>query len=81
VRGAICRIAEPSKATFKFDDAKATKFLMHLFFSGRANWPRLEKVKCKKHAASVPAASVATAVKLEDEEGGEPPAKRSRSSL
>ena len=33
-RGAICRIAESPKATFKFDDATATKFLMRPLFSG-----------------------------------------------
>jgi hypothetical protein len=42
VRSAICRIAESSKATFKFDDATVTKFLMHPFFSGCTNWPMLE---------------------------------------
>jgi hypothetical protein len=40
VRSAICRIAEFSKATFKFDDATAIKFLMHPLFSGCTNWPR-----------------------------------------
>jgi hypothetical protein len=33
-RSAICRIAESYKATFKFDDATATKFLMNPLFSG-----------------------------------------------
>ena len=42
---------------------------------------RLKKDKGKKRAAGVPAASVATAVDLGDEEGGEPPTKRSNSSL
>ena len=50
-------------------------------FSGSTNWPRLEKAKGKKRAAGVPAASVATAVDLGDEEGGADPAKRSNSSL
>ena len=46
-----------------FDDATATKFLMHPLFSGCTNWhgPR---GKGKKRAAGVPAASVATAVDL-----------------
>jgi hypothetical protein len=73
VRSAICRIVEPSKATFKFDDVTATKFSMHPMFSGCTNWPRLEKGKGKKRAAGVPAASVAKAVDLGDEEGGAPP--------
>jgi hypothetical protein len=81
VRCAICRIVESSKATFKFDDVTATKFLMHPMFSGCTNWPRLEKGKGKKRADGVPAASVATAVGLGDEEGGAPPAKRPNSSL
>ena len=81
LRSAICRIAESSKATFKFDDATATKFLMHPTFSGCTYWPRLDKGKGKKRAAGVPAASVATAVGLGGEEGGAPPAKRSNSSL
>jgi hypothetical protein len=71
LRYAIRRIAESSKATTKFDDATATKFLMHPLFSGCANWPRLEKGKDKKRAAGV----------LEDEEGGAPLAKRSNSRL
>jgi hypothetical protein len=50
-------------------------------FSGCTNWPRLEKGKGKKRAAGVPAASVATAVDLGDEEGGAPPNKRSKGSL
>jgi hypothetical protein len=62
VRCTICRIAESIKATFKFDDVTATKFLMHPLFSGCTNWPRLEKGKGEKRAASLPAASVATAV-------------------
>jgi hypothetical protein len=81
VRSAICRIAESSKVTFKFDDATATKLLMHPIFSGCNNWPRLEKGKCKKRAAGVPAASVATAVDLGGEEGGARPAKRPNNSL
>jgi hypothetical protein len=60
VRSAICRIAESSEATFKFDDATATKLLMHSFFSGCTNWPRPEKGKGKKRANGVPAASVAS---------------------
>jgi hypothetical protein len=80
VRSVICRIAESSKATFKFGDATATKFLMHPLFSGCANWPRLEKGKGKKRAAGVPAAPVATAVDLGDEEGIAHPANRSNSS-
>jgi hypothetical protein len=31
-RSAICRIAVSSKATFKFEDVPATKFLMHPLF-------------------------------------------------
>jgi hypothetical protein len=50
-------------------------------FSGCTNWPRLEKGKGEKHAAGVPAASVATAVVLGGEEGGAPPVKLSNSSL
>jgi len=42
---------------------------------------RLKKDKGKKRAAGVPAASVATAVDLGDEEGGAPPAKHPNSSL
>jgi hypothetical protein len=48
--------------------------------SGCTNWPKLEKGRGKKRAAGVPAASVATAVDLRDEEGGAPPAKRFSSS-
>jgi hypothetical protein len=59
VKSAICRIAESSKATFKFDDATATKFLIHPLFSGCTNWPSLEKGKGKKREAGVPVASVA----------------------
>ena len=29
-------------ATFEFDNAMATQFLMHPLFSGCTNWPRLE---------------------------------------
>jgi hypothetical protein len=47
VRSAVCRIAESSKVTFKFDDATAAKFLMHPIFSCCTNWPRLEKGKGK----------------------------------
>jgi hypothetical protein len=54
---------------------------MHPFFSGCINWPRLEKGKGKKRAASVLAASVDTAVDFGDEEGGKPPDKRTNSSL
>jgi hypothetical protein len=43
----ICRIVESSKATFKFDDATVTKFLMHPMPSGCTNWPKLEKSKGK----------------------------------
>jgi hypothetical protein len=50
-------------------------------FSGSKNWTGLEKAKGKKRAVGVPAASVATAVDLGDEEGGADPAKRSNSSL
>jgi hypothetical protein len=81
VRSVICRIVKSSKATFKFDDVTATKLLMHPMLSGCTNWPRLEKGKGKKRAAGVPAASVATAVDLEGEEGGAPSAKRFNSSL
>ena len=69
------------QGTFKFDDATATKFLMHPQFSGCTYWPRLDKGKGNKRAAGVPAASVATAVGLEGEEGGAPPAKRPNRSL
>ena len=62
VRSAICRINQPSKATFEFYDATATKFLMYPLFSGCTNLPKLEKGKDKKLAAGVPAASVATAL-------------------
>ena len=81
MRCVICRIAESSKATYEFDGATATKFLMHPFFSGCTNWPRLEKGKRKNRAAGVTAASVATAVDLQGEEGGASPAKRPNSSL
>jgi hypothetical protein len=81
VRSVICRIVESSKATLKFEDVTATKFLMHPMFSSCTNWPRFEKGKGKKRAAGVPAASVATAVGLWGEEGGAPPAKRPNSSL
>jgi len=50
-------------------------------FSGCTNWPRLEKSKGKKRTAGEPIASVATAVDLGGEEGGEPPVKCSSSSL
>ena len=72
----ICRIVESSKATLKFEDVTATKFLMHPMFSSCTNWPRFEKGKGKKRAAGVPAASVATAVVLGYEKGGVLPAKR-----
>jgi hypothetical protein len=81
VRSAIFRIAESSKSRNDFDDVTATKFLMHPFFSGCTNWPRLEKGKGKIRAPGVPATSVATAVNLGDEEGGAPLAKRPNSSL
>ena len=81
LRGVTCRIVESSKAPFEFGDVTATKFLMHLLFSGCTNWPRLEKGKGKKRAAGVPAASVATAVDLGDKESGAPLARRSNSSL
>jgi hypothetical protein len=51
---AICLIAESYKATFMFGDVTANKVFMHPFFSGCANWPRLEKGKDKKRAAGVP---------------------------
>jgi hypothetical protein len=79
-RNAICRIAESSMVTFKFEDVTATELLMHLMFSGCSNWPRFEKGKGKKRAVGVPAASVATAVDLGGKEGGAPPAKRFNSS-
>ena len=44
-----------------FDDPAARKFLKSLLFSG-CPMPKLEKGKGKKRAASVPAASVATAM-------------------
>jgi hypothetical protein len=50
-------------------------------FSGCTNRPRLEKGKGKEYAAGVPAASVATAVELRDEEGSAPPAKCPNRSL
>jgi hypothetical protein len=37
VRSAIWKIAESSKATFKFGDVTATKFLMLPLFSGCTN--------------------------------------------
>jgi hypothetical protein len=37
VYSVICRVVESSKATFEFDDVTATKFLMHLLFSGCTN--------------------------------------------
>jgi hypothetical protein len=70
VRSVICRIAESPKATFKFNDITATKFLMQSFFSGCINCHRLKTGKGKKRAVGVPAASVATAVDLGGEEGG-----------
>jgi|AntAceMinimDraft_5_1070358.scaffolds.fasta_scaffold109459_1 hypothetical protein len=36
MRSAICWIFESSKATFNFDDATATKFVMHPLLSGCA---------------------------------------------
>ena len=54
---------------------------MHPLFSGCTNWPRFEKGKDQKRAAGVPAASVATAVDLGNEEGGASPARRPNSSL
>jgi hypothetical protein len=76
VCSAICRIVKYSKVTTDFDDATATKFLMHPFFNGCTNLPMLETAKGKKRVAGVPATSVATAVDLRDEEGGALPAKR-----
>ena len=73
VRSVICRIVESSKATLKFEDVTATKFLMHPMFSSCTNWPRLGKGKGKKRAAGVPTVSAATAVGLGGEEGGAPP--------
>jgi hypothetical protein len=81
VRCATCRIAESTTATFKFDDATATKLLMLPLFSGCTNWPMLEKGKGKKRAAGVPAASLAAAVDLGGEKDGAPPAKRHNSGL
>ena len=49
------------KAHNMFDDPAARKFLKSLLFSG-CPMPKLEKGKGKKRAASVPAASVATAM-------------------
>ena len=49
------------KAHNMFDDPAASKFLKFLLFSG-CPMPKLEKGKGKKRAASVPAASVATAI-------------------
>jgi hypothetical protein len=80
IRSAICRISESSKATLKFGTVTATKFLMHHLLSGCTNRPRLEKGMGKKRAAGVPAASVASAVDLGDEEGSEPRAKRPNST-
>jgi len=76
VRRTIRRVAESPKSRTDFDDVTGTKFLMHLLYSGCTNWPRLKRGKGKKRAASVPVASVATAVYLGDEEGGANPAKR-----
>jgi hypothetical protein len=81
VRSVICRIVGSSKATIKFDDVTATKFLVHPFYSGCTNRPRLKEGNGKKRAAGLPAASVAAAVDFGDEEGDEPPAKRSNNSL
>jgi hypothetical protein len=82
MRSAICRIAESSKATFKFGDVTATIFLTHPLVQRLHQLAQaLEKKKVKKRAAGVPAASVATAVDLGGEEGGAPPAKRSNRSL
>jgi len=81
VRCAIRRIVKSSKATSKFGDVTATKFLLHPLFSGCTNLPRLEKGKGGKRAAGVLEASIATAVDLGNEEDGAPLAKRSNSSL
>jgi hypothetical protein len=71
VRSAICRIAESFKATFKFDDATATNFLIYPLFSGCAHWTRLEKYKGKKRAAGMPALDL----------GGEEAARASKMML
>jgi hypothetical protein len=81
VRSAICLIVESYKATFKFDDATATKFLIHPLFNGCTNWPRLEKGKGEERAASVPATSVATALDLGARRDSRLRAKRSNSCL
>jgi hypothetical protein len=68
--------AAQSTGPADLDDAPATKFLMHPLFSCCTNWPRLENGKGIQRAASVSAASVATAEDLGDEKGGGPPVKR-----
>jgi hypothetical protein len=47
VRRAICRIVESSKSRTDFDDATATKFLTHSFFSGCTNWPGLKRARAR----------------------------------
>jgi len=66
----LAGVAESPKAIFKFHDVTANRFLTHPISSCLTNWPRLEKGKCKKRAAGVPAASRATTVDLGGEEGG-----------
>jgi hypothetical protein len=50
----ISRIAESFKATFKFDGATATKFLMNPLFGGCTNWPRLERVRARSARPECP---------------------------
>jgi hypothetical protein len=59
--GVIGKFLAAPKAHNMFDDP-ACKFLKSLLFSGGCPMPKLEKGKGKKRAASVPAASVATAM-------------------
>ena len=75
IRSVIGKVCAASKAHSKFDDAAASKFLKSPLFSG-CPMPKLEKGKGKKRAACVPAASVATAVDLRDDEVDAPVAKK-----
>jgi hypothetical protein len=54
--------------------------MTHPLFSGCTNLPRPEQGMGKKRMASLPAASVASAVDLGGEEGGAPPARHSNRS-
>jgi hypothetical protein len=59
VRSAICRNFESAKTIFKFDDATATKFLIHPLFTGCTNWPRLKKARTRRAARPRPSAPIA----------------------